>query len=131
MIGSDKWPFRIILEFELFWNIVIYFIKFGPKLNIFRDSSIKSQEKLSNAFWKSTNKIGPLLFCISVPSIISLISLVQSAMHLCSRNPFCSWLIILFSRGLILFVMTREMSLYEVFNKEIGLQLFNKLFIVL
>ena len=59
VIGSDRWPLRIILEFELFWNIFIHFLKFGPKLNFIRASSIKSHDKLSNAFWKSTNKIRP------------------------------------------------------------------------
>ena len=118
--GSDRCPFRIILEFEFNWNICIHFLRFGPKLNLSKTSSMNSQDKLSKAFWKSTNRISPLLFANSVSVIISYISLEQSAIDLFSKNPFCSWLIILFSRGLILFIMQREINLYEVLSSEIG-----------
>ena len=67
------------------------------------------------------------MFVDSHLCMISNINLVQSAIDLPCRNPFCSRLIILFKIGQSLFVIQSEIILYVVFSREIGLQFFNRL----
>ena len=83
-------------------------------------------DRLSKAFSKSTRRFNPSIPLFLHSNIMSYKVLVQSLMLRPLSKPFCSSLIILERSGLNLLVIQREISLYVVFSKEIGLQLFSR-----
>ena len=132
LFTSNHWeycPFTCTYELMLVYNVKIHRVIYFPDLNLCKDFSVNDQATLSKAFWKSTIRRRPGIWCCLAYKNVSYNNPIFPPVYiyLPFKKPFWSSPFN-FGRTVISLAVAaihEDAILYTVFSRVIGLASFS------